>query len=341
MRLTIPLLIAFLLAAFIACGPASGTGEKEGDPTPTATPKGDEPTKQPDPTATTKPTETPAPDEEPASSPEPSPTDTPVSTPSPTPIPTPDHGPIDDPMVTTPHPGGIEACKAMNMWVSDATEVITYLLWCKDTLERDVRTHCRTASGTEAQLACARDRLATVENLDMRIIAACSAVTDPEAVGDCAVDAFGRLDHAFYLMWDVWPVILNTVDSNADVKERKVAVSDCMAEQGYTRPDPDNPIRWHTFNKPSTEPPGKPNRGATHLERMAAWEAKDKALEQCAVDNGLYEGPGYPVEGRDSTYRAERPGDSPRVQGYWSDRGPRTRGGSSFPETTALEVSRA
>ena len=288
MRLiAISLILLMALVALMACGPADeADGGKDGDPPATEVPE----------TATPKPTETPKPDGEPTKAPEPTkepedpastPEPAPTAEPSPTPEPTIDPDLIDDHIYSTPHPDGIEGCRAMNMWVIHIKDELRYSAWCEQTLEFDVQAHCASSVGTEEQLACARDRLDAVENLDVRFLYACSAITDPDGATDCLRDALARVDDAWNKTWAAWPGILNTVDSDPDVKAKKIAVADCMAEGGHDRPDPDDPIKWQTNNKP--DPDYKPLREPPTQAQMDAWKLRDKALDQCATDRGLYE----------------------------------------------------
>ena len=289
MRLmALSLILLMALVALMACGPADEADDgKEGDPATTLVPTS---TPEPTPTATPKPTETPKPDGEPTKTPEPTKADPPPATEEPTatpestttPLPTPDY----EALMTMPHPDGIEGCQATNMWVNHSEDMIKHTAWCHQTLSFDVQRNCTASVGTEAQLACARDRLANVQDLDERLLHACSAVTDMDGSMTCTEEAIGRVDEVFTQVWEVWPVILANVESDPAVKARKTAVGDCMEESGHTRPYPDMPITWQTVKPFDQE--SKPDRSTPTQAKLDALKAWDKALDQCAVDEGLY-----------------------------------------------------
>ena len=309
MRILMTLLITLALAALMACGSAADNGEKEGDPAvtavPTATPKADEPTKEPDPPATAAPTETPKPDGEPTKTPEPTPAEKPTETPkptrhpddppSPTVTPTPTYipPPTEPPKTKSPatprnrrppHPDGITGCKSWNIF-SSPIEDVQYLRWCADALGKDVADNCRPAEGTNNQLACGRDRMADVVDATNRGAAVCNAVTDDDDHRTCFNQNFRQFGINMKEIWEFWSPIQQKVDSDSNVKERKIAVGDCLVDQGYARPDPNAPIPWQERKSPTE----KPDRTTTTEEQRKARTARHNAMDQCAMDVGLYD----------------------------------------------------
>ena len=303
------LVTAALLTAIVllACGPAADDGEKEGDPAasavPTATPKGDEPTKQPDPPATAAPTETPKPAEEPTKTPEPTPaeksTETPKPTrhpddpPSPTATPVPTYPPqtpgpvIEDPVIRDlPHPDGIQGCRSMNMFV-DALSNLDYYTWCRETLESDVQTNCSGQDGTTAQLQCARNRLAETQSPFLKSLLPCTAITYRDARAACITRETNELADKTHQIWQVWPQILNRVDSDAKVKKRKQEIGKCMLARGYDEHNVATVLPWQINEKPDAEKPA--DRYATTAEERAAMRAKYTDLHECALESGIYD----------------------------------------------------
>ena len=286
MRALTFLTMALALIALIACGPAEGEGNKEGDPvkavTPTETPKSEEePTKTPESEPTEKPAETP----------KPTPTRHPEDPPSPTNTPSPTHAPVTpdptpEPVITSePHLDGLAGCKTLNIYVASGPDV-QYMNWCHDALQNDVQANCRDEEGTEAQLTCARGRLNDAQLPNFKEILPCSAVTDNNARSKCSLEAVNRLSDNMRAVWNLWPVILKKVDSDSGVKEKKLEISRCMVEAGYEATDSDVPLPWQTNDKPATV---KPDRNATTQEQQEALRARNKALHKCATDSGIYD----------------------------------------------------
>ena len=300
MRLTIPLLLAFLLAAFIACGPASGTAEKEGEPTQTATPKGDEPTKQPDPTTTITPTETPKPSEEPTKTPVSAPPQKPTETPKPTPTrlpsdplpePTPTLPPAaplpPEPTPEPPYSGGLEGCRTLNMFSYETKDEDRGMSWCTQALMDDAVAHCKGTGTSEAERACGEERLGNVHHLVARFWGPCEAITDEQDAQACYDDTGHLMAETFEDGFGLLSEILTTVDDHPDIKQIKAAVGDCMVEQGYARPANNDPMPWQVANK--TEQRAKIDRSLTTTDtQRAARLERWTALDQCATNAGLY-----------------------------------------------------
>ena len=304
------LVTAALLTAIVllACGPAADDGEKEGDPAasavPTATPKGDEPTKQPDPPATAAPTETPKPAEEPTKTPEPTPAEKPTETPKPTrhpedppsptatPVPTypptttPDPGLVDPVIRRVPHPDGVQGCRSMNMFVATPRDY-DYSNWCRDTLEADVKAQCSSQEGPEAQLRCAREHLSDAQMPFLKFMLPCTAITNADASSACVEEAFIGWATKQNQVWEVWPQILNKVDSDGEVKVRKQEIAKCMMERGYDEFDVAAALPWQISEKPDEEKPVK--RYATTEEERAAMRARYADLNECALKSGIYD----------------------------------------------------
>ena len=306
-----PLMIVIILlatAALLACGPAADDGDKEGDPAasavPTATPKGDEPTKQPDPPATAAPTETPKPAEEPTKTPEPTPAEKPTETPKPTrhpddppsptatPVPTypptttPDPGLVDPVIRRVPHPDGVQGCRSMNMFVATPRDY-DYSNWCRDTLEADVKAQCSSQEGPEAQLRCAREHLSDAQMPFLKFMLPCTAITNADASSACVEEAFIEWATKQNQVWEVWPQILNKLDSDGEVKVRKQEIAKCMLERGYDEFDVAAALPWQISEKPDAEKPVK--RYATTEEERAAGRARYADLHECALESGIYD----------------------------------------------------
>ncbi len=289
-----PLMIAVLLlaaAAFIACGPAAGEGEKEGDPAatataaPTETPKSEEePTKTPIPLPTEKPSETPKPTPTRHPDDPPSPTATPVPTYPPTT--TPDPGLVNPVIRRVPHPDGVQGCRSINIFAAERVH-LDYLDWCGDALEADVKAQCSSQEGPEAQLRCAREHLSNTQWPVSRLMLPCSAITNADAGSACVEEAFVDWAIKQHQVWEVWPQILNKVDSDGEVKVRKQEIAKCMLERGYDEFDVAAALPWQIGEKPDEEKPVK--RYATTAEERAAMRARYADLNECALKSGIYD----------------------------------------------------
>ena len=299
MRVLIPILAFLAMAAVIACGPASNPESNEnnpdGDPaatataTPTETPKDDgDPTKEPEPTETPKPSGEPTKESEPSPTPTRHPDDPPGATSIPTPTyapqpprtPKPLFRPRPDPV----HPDGLAGCRSWNIFASPWDDS-QYSSWCIEALGQDVADNCRSAGGTENQLACGRDRMADVVDATHRGAAVCQAVTDDDDRRTCFSDNIRKFGTNMEEISEFWPLIQQKVDSDPDIKERKIAVGQCLVDQGYERPNQGAPLPWHD-RKPLMV---KPNRMALTKEQMSARIEMYNAMDECAIDVGLYD----------------------------------------------------
>ena len=302
MRVLIPILAFLAMAAVIACGPASNPESNEnnpdGDPaatataTPTETPKDDgNPTKEPEPTETPKPSGEPTKESEPSPTPTRHPDDPPGATSIPTPtyvpVPTATPGikpPSTDRNLQTPHPDGLAGCKSWNIFSSPADDN-QYIFWCRDALNKDVADNCRSAEGTDAQLACGRGRMADVVDGPNGDMAACNAITDDDDRRGCFNEGYERFGTNMVEIQEFWLLIQQKVDSDPGVKERKIAVGDCMVDQGYERPDSSPPLPWQDIK----DPPPKAERQQRTSEQIAVIVENHNAMDQCAIDVGLYD----------------------------------------------------
>ena len=277
MKLVIPLLTALALAAFMACGPAAGEEEKEGDPV-----------------ATAAPIETPKPAEEPTKTPVPTPTRHPDDPPSPTATPVPTHPPtttpdpgLVDPVIRrVPHPDGVQGCRSMNMFVATPRDY-DYSNWCRDTLEADVKAQCSSQEGPEAQLRCAREHLSDAQMPFLKFMLPCTAITNADASSACVEEEFIEWATKQNQVWEVWPQILSRVDSDGEVKVRKQEIAKCMLERGYDEFDVAAALPWQIGEKPDEEKPVK--RYATTEEERAARRARYADLNECALESGIYD----------------------------------------------------
>ena len=112
----------------------------------------------------------------------------------------------------------------------------------------------------------------------------CSAITNEGNRLACGRRVNAATTEHLRVHWATWAEILHTVDSNADVKAKKVAMADCVEEKGYSRPDPVSPIRWQEHKAPDDR---KTLRGDPESAR-AATIARLTAIDECAVEVGLY-----------------------------------------------------
>ena len=296
MRILIPILLVLAMVSFIACGPATDDGGTNGDNpdghptatvTPTETPKDDrDPTKEPEPT------ETPKPSGDQDKHPEPTPTRDPDDPPGATAIPTPTYAPPPPQTPKPPyrpnpdpiHPDGLAGCKSWNIFASPWDDS-QYSSWCIEALGQDVADNCRSAGGTENQLACGRDRMADVVDATHRGAAVCQAVTDDDDRRTCFGDNLRKFGANMEEIWQFWPPVQQKVDSDPGVKERKIAVGDCMVDKGYERPDATAPIPWHIREPLDT----KSGRMPLTAEQMSARIERDNAMDDCAITVGLYD----------------------------------------------------
>ena len=88
-------------------------------------------------------------------------------------------------------------------------------------------------------------------------------------------------------VWEVWPQILNRVDSDGEVKVRKQEIAKCMLERGYDEFDVAAALPWQISEKPDEEKPVK--RYATTEEERAAMRARYADLNECALKSGIYD----------------------------------------------------
>ena len=284
-----------IFALLVACGPASqteqngggrsdtpiaaGNPQQGGEPVaPTATPE--PPT--PEPPAVTDATATPKP-----------PPPTPITHPDdkePQSTSTPDRGDLaplpNSPALTNPPvpEAGISACYGINQY-NTTIEEFGYMEWCHEALVNDVVDNCSGTGDSIEELTCARQRLTNVEMYYLReALVPCSAITDEADRLACAERTATETNEHVRTHLATWAEILHTVDSQYDVKSKKTAMSDCVAEKGYERPDSNDPVSWQENNAPDE---GKTLRGEPEDVRAASI-ARLQAIDECAADVGLY-----------------------------------------------------
>ena len=292
MRLIILLLTVAMLAALLACGPIAEGEDQDRGPAPTATPSSEE-----EPTATSEPAPTEeskdessdgeSEDEAPDLTPTRDPGDPagPPITPKPTQAPAKPNPPVE-PRRDTPHPDGIAGCKSLNMFTIGLEE-LSYLGWCSTAVTQDVKTNCSSEDGTEAQLACARDRMSDAQIHLFRDILPCLAMTNKDESYQCYAAATSQMTNSHTELWKARDAIVQRVDSDDKVKESKKQAGQCMVDQGYTQPSPDDPFPWQVYQEVPKDV--KIDRTATEEEQLAAKLARKQALNQCALDTGVYD----------------------------------------------------
>ena len=287
MNIKIVLAAIIVLTLLVACGPASPTGQNGGGenqskpPTPTNQDAGPSDPPTPQPTSTPNP----PPDVDPTPTPKPEPTRHP-NDPLPQPekatvvVPPPSNGEtsVDLPILPKP-PNGIEGCYTINLYSSTAQE-LDYAGWCFDALLQDVSANCAGIGNSEDELRCAQQRLSKVQTYFMREVGGtpCAAISDPDDRLQCFQDAALESQTHMTILWSTWASILNTVDSNAQVKAAHVAMADCVEQRGFTRPAPGESIAWQESKAPDAP---KTVRGEMPLAQL-------EAIDQCANEVGLY-----------------------------------------------------
>ena len=294
MRTTTSLAAILVFVLLVACGPAAppsqnggGSGETQepaatpttispqddGPVPPTATPP--PPTEEPPPRATPTPTPTRHPDDPPY---EP----TPAPTRGPTPVP-----PSGPSLTNPPEPlDGIAACYTINLYASTAQE-LEYTGWCSEALMQDVIDNCAGIGTSEEEHRCGVQRLANVQLYFLREVGTpCFAISDENDRIACAGAGWVKADQHIRTLWATWAELLHTVDSDADVKERKAAMADCVVEKGFARPDPHAVLSWQEDKKPDERQPVRRQREA---ERATAEAARLTAMDQCARKAKLYD----------------------------------------------------
>ena len=174
----------------------------------------------------------------------------------------------------------------MNMFVMAQAD-LDYLDWCSDTLEADVEAQCSGQDGTTAQLQCARNRLAETQSPFLKSLLPCTAITYRDARAACITRETNELADKTHQIWQVWPQILNRVDSDAKVKKRKQEIGKCMLARGYDEHNVAAVLPWQINEKPDAEKPA--DRYATTAEERAAMRAKYTDLHECALESGIYD----------------------------------------------------
>ena len=288
-------ILAFVL--MVACGPTApssqngGESGKSQEPTTTTIPIPTQYDGPVPPTATPPLTEEPPPLFDPTKTPKPTPTrhpNDPAYEPDPTPTrgPTPDIPPGPALRSQPKPPNGTAACYTITPYASTIQE-LEYLSWCNDALIKDVIDNCTGADdGTsDAEHRCGIQRLANVQSYSQREVGvACFAISDEQDRIACGQKTYEAAGLHMKALWSTWTELLRTVDGNSEVKARKNAMADCVAEKGYARPDPDEPLVWQVNNVPDGRKPAHTETG----ESRAAKEARLTATDQCAHDVGLY-----------------------------------------------------
>ncbi len=285
--------MAVLLLTTLACGPAAPTtSEADDEKRPTTTPTATEtPDNTDEPSSTNEPSATPEATEEPTSTSPPDPTQDPGDIPGQTATPWPTYPPtatpdpaLADPVIRSdPHPDGVKGCLAMNLFTMTEQES-HYREWCNDAVEADLKDNCRDRDGTEAQLACARERLLTALPM-MRIgWEPCVAITDDYDSSVCVAEAFRRWANSQRELWRVWAEILNRVESDAEVKQKRQDIAECVFQKGY-----DKLVATPTFPWQVNEEPTDPLPDRIGDEQRQARESLHRVLNGCALQTGIYD----------------------------------------------------
>lgn len=279
-----------LLVLAIACGPAAAPGRPlaqsapaaEPDPTPSPDPNAPEPTVTPKPTSPPPPTKDPEKDKPARPTPTRSPDDPLPPTPKPSPerrVPTGNPLPVDE-----PHPDGMDGCRAMNIFSMPYSED-RYWTWCMEALSADLRENCRGEGSTQAELACAANRLADVQSYLMRLVfVPCAAVSNEDDYLQCGWDSPGIQEAHFRDLVSVWNDVVAIVEADAEVKARYGRMAECVRDAGHEPPE--RPLVWHQIDPDKIA--DKANRQTTGEER-AAEEERLRLINRCALDTGLYE----------------------------------------------------
>ena len=287
MNIKIVLAAIIVLTLLVACGPAASSGQTGGeDQPPTSTPTnqdtgpGDVPTPEP-----TAPPVFP-PDDYPTATPTPTPTPTSIPkdttpvppTPQPTAIPpTIDFG-TSEPLPSFPEPpNGITDCYTLSLYSSTDQE-FDYLPWCGKALVKDVIDHC-PESGSAEELQCGQQRLAEVRMYSLReVIIPCSAIRDSDARITCSTDTHQAWHTHLNALFSIWPEILNTVDSDPQVKSILNALPDCVESKGLPRPTDLDTLVWQEQYAPGQQRAGRKEPSIAVAD----------AIDQCAHEGGLY-----------------------------------------------------
>ena len=285
MNIKIVLAAIIVLTLLVACGPAASSGQTGGeDQPPTSTPTnqdtgpGDVPTPEP-----TAPPVFP-PDDYPTATPTPTPTSIPKDTtpvpptPQPTAIPpTIDFG-TSEPLPSFPEPpNGITDCYTLSLYSSTDQE-FDYLPWCGKALVKDVIDHC-PESGSAEELQCGQQRLAEVRMYSLReVIIPCSAIRDSDARITCSTDTQQAWHTHLNALFSIWPEILNTVDSDPQVKSILNALPDCVESKGLPRPTDLDTLVWQEQYAPGQQRAGRKEPSIAVAD----------AIDQCAHEGGLY-----------------------------------------------------
>ncbi len=241
------------------------------------------PAQTPAATATPKPTETPKPAATPV------PTRHPDDPAPPTPEPSADLPPAEETSLSAvpPHPKGLDGCRSLNLF-SASYEDIKYHAWCGDAFMSDVVENCLGTGTATVEKACATNRLADVQSYSIRaLFIPCSAISDNDARAGCTEEALERTNTHFVRLRSTWNAILATVEADGEVKAKFREMGDCVQNLGHERPDASVPLSWHQIDPDKVEILVKPDRSDTDAAAHAA-EARLRAINQCALDVGLY-----------------------------------------------------
>ena len=301
-----------LLALAIACGPTAspqhGGGEKDADkPNPTASPTtsalspisiptAEAPTPEPiDATADpndpeNKPPQTP-PFDKPAQPPRPTstrpPGDPPADTPTPwipsTSVPAPLPNPIRE------HPDGVEGCKTLNMFIHTRSEIL-YMAWCGEALFQDVRENCKHETTTAEQRACGVERLKDVDLADLREhITPCAAITNDQEYEKCYYETLATYGAHLKAYTAAYNKVVQVVEDNSEVKERYMAMNLCVRDAGYEPPDPAWPLSWQQIDDTMLDMKAIEAIRSANPEERAERDRRLRVINQCALDEGLYD----------------------------------------------------
>jgi hypothetical protein len=283
-----------LLVLAVACAPVAppesplGEDPNEQSDKPDSDESGDEKL-TPTPKPTSPPQPTPKPDRDSDGKPEP--TRHPDNPPSPTTEPTSPPGPITpasapvDPMPQ--HPDGMAGCYSMNLYQMPVDEV-PFMFWCQRVLSEDVAQNCQgTGEGTtEDEKKCGIQRLAEVQVFMMReFVAPCSGITISSDRIQCVADTGEALNAHYQALLGVYAEILKAVTDKSEVKTRASVTAECVRAAGYEPFDTTRPLSWQEMRPPSQAS----DKRVTPEEQDATNDQRNRAIDQCAFDEGLYE----------------------------------------------------
>ena len=290
---TMTTLVALLtLVMILSCAPASqSASERETSQPPNVNPQNG---------GTAEPTATPLPaTSQPPPSVDPTPTPTPKTDPAdpgdPVSQPTPENDDSNPAPVFTPEPprpaaleptGGIAFCADLNPFSSSRAD-LEYRVWCHEALMQDVSDNCAGYGdgSSDAEHDCGVNRLVDMKSYFLREVGIpCVGISEEQARIQCYQDTMAKADAHLRTLWSTWASILSVVESDANVKQRKAAMADCVVDKGYARPGTDATLEWQEHKAPDQRKADRRPTEPTQEEE----EARLTAIDGCAFSTELY-----------------------------------------------------